>query len=144
MKRHAVLLGLAMAISVSAAAGANHVVAGTIEGIEAEGVLYVALFDKRGWEAAPDFQEGFVEGRSYRVESERSVEFRIEDVPAGTYAVRAFLDENGNEELDMGMLGPKEPWGVYKASGRIIGPPRFGSLAFEVSSDVENANFTLR
>ena len=144
MKHHAILLGLMMALTISASAGAEHVVAGTITGIEEDGELFVAIFDERGWEAAPDFQEGFVEGRSYRVESERSVEFRIEDVPAGTYAVRAFLDENGNEELDMGMLGPKEPWGVYKASGRIIGPPRFGSLAFEVSSDVENANFTLR
>jgi uncharacterized protein (DUF2141 family) len=144
MRRHAILLGVALAIGVSATAGANHVVAGTIDGIEADGVLYVALFDKRGWEATPDFQEGFVEGRSYPVESRRSVEFRIEDVPQGTYAIRAFLDENDNEELDMGMLGPKEPWGVYRASGRIIGPPQFGNLAFEVSSDVENANFNLR
>jgi uncharacterized protein (DUF2141 family) len=72
------------------------------------------------------------------------VDFRIDGVPPGTYAVRAFLDTNGNQELDMGMFGPKEPWGVYTASGRIVGPPRFRSLAFEVSSDVKDADFELR
>ncbi len=144
MKRHAALLGLMLLVTISASAGAEHVVAGTISGIEEDGRLFIAIFDERGWEAAPDFEEGFVEGRSYRVESGSSVEFRIEGVPSGTYAVRAFLDSNGNRELDMGMFGPKEPWGVYRASGRITGPPRFRSLAFEVSSDVKDADFELR
>ena len=144
MKRHAAVLGLMLVVTISASAGAEHVVAGTISGIEQDGQLFVAIFDERGWEAAPDFQEGFVEGRSYRVESASSVDFRIDDVPPGTYAVRAFLDTNGNQELDMGMFGPKEPWGVYRATGRIVGPPRFRSLAFEVSSDVRDADFELR
>ncbi|MFO7781235.1 MAG: DUF2141 domain-containing protein [Spirochaetia bacterium] len=144
MKRHAALLGLMLVVTLSASAGADHVVAGTISGIEEDGELFVAIFDERGWEATPDFQEGFVEGRSYRVESAGSVDFRIDGVPRGTYAVRAFLDTNGNQELDMGMFGPKEPWGVYRASGPIVGPPRFRNLAFEVSSDVKDADFELR
>jgi uncharacterized protein (DUF2141 family) len=144
MKRHAALLGLMLVGTISASAGAEHVVAGRISGIEQDGQLFVAIFDERGWEAAPDFQEGFVEGRSYQVESASSVDFRIDGVPPGTYAVRAFLDTNGNQELDMGMLGPREPWGVYRASGRILGPPQFRSLAFEVSSDVKDADFELR
>ncbi|NBF41100.1 MAG: DUF2141 domain-containing protein [Spirochaetes bacterium] len=144
MKRHAALLGLMLVVAISASAGAEHVVAGTISGIEEDGELFVAIFDERGWKAVPDFQEGFVEGRSYQVESASSVDFRIDGVPPGMYAVRAFLDTNGNQELDMGMFGPKEPWGVYKASGPIVGPPRFRSLAFEVSSDVKGAEFQLR
>ncbi|MFP4566861.1 MAG: DUF2141 domain-containing protein [Spirochaetaceae bacterium] len=144
MRRHTALLGLLLVVTVSAAAGAEHVVAGTISGIEEDGELFVAIFDEQGWAAVPDFTEGFVEGRSYRVESGSRVRFRIEGVPNGTYAVRAFLDSNGNQELDMGAFGPKEPWGVYKASGRIVGPPRFDHLAFEVSSDVKDADFELR
>lgn len=144
MKRHAVLFGLAMAMTVPAAGSEGYVVAGTISGIEGDGELFVAIFDERGWDATPDSEGGFVKGHSYEADSKTRVQFRFEGVPTGTYAIRAFLDENGNAELDMGMFGPKEPWGVYRASGRIVGPPRFGNLAFEVDFDVEDADFELR
>jgi uncharacterized protein (DUF2141 family) len=88
--------------------------------------------------------DGYVQGRSYRIDGRDSVEYRFEKVPAGTYAIRAFLDTNGNEDLDMGLLGPQEPWGVYEAGGQIMGPPRFHKLSFEIQSDLENADFHLR
>lgn len=145
MIRQWALLTLFAVLSTAVpAASTGYNVAGTISGVDEEGTLYVAIFDRRAWNDTPDFEQGYVQGRSYPVDAGGTVSYRFEDVPAGVYAIRAFLDQNGNEDLDMGMLGPREPWGVYEASGRILGPPRFDNLAFEVESDVADANFRMR
>lgn len=148
-KRRIALVALFMAAAAMVTAAQGHVVEGTINGIEGDGTLYVAIFDRTGWDAAPDFREGFVRGTTYEVDtdevkSSQEVSYRFEDIPTGTYAIRAFLDENGNEDLDFGMLGPKEPWGVYQASGPILGPPRFTNLSFEVDGHISNAHFEMR
>lgn len=60
----------------------------------------------------------------------------IKDLPAGTYAVAVFHDENGNDELDTNMLGiPKEPLGFSKGKMKTFGPPSFEECAFEITSD---------
>jgi uncharacterized protein (DUF2141 family) len=55
-------------------------------------------------------------------------------VPAGTYAVACFHDENGNGKLDTGIFGiPKE--GVCASNGATgtFGPPSFRDAKFDTS-----------
>jgi uncharacterized protein (DUF2141 family) len=144
MKRICTLVVLLLVLSTFAAASQSYVVSGTIRGIDAEGTLFVALFDEAGWDAAPDMDEGYVQGLSYDLAGAEVLEYRFEDVPPGRYAIRAFVDANGNQDLDMGMLGPREPWGVFEKSGPILGPPKFDNLSFEVAADIRNADFEMR
>lgn len=127
----------------------GHVVSGTISGISEEGELLISLVDREGWGAnaeelqnAENFQ-GYVQGLLIIPDGRRSVSYRFEEVPPGSYAIRAFLDTNGNENLDFGLFGPREPWGMYRDPRPVLGPPRFQAVAFQVNGDIQDADFTL-
>lgn len=62
----------------------------------------------------------------------------IHDLPAGTYAVSIFHDENGNKKLDTNFMGiPKEPVAFSKAKMKTFGPPGFEECAFDLKGDLE-------
>jgi uncharacterized protein (DUF2141 family) len=65
------------------------------------------------------------------------------DVPAGRWSLSAFEDRNGNGVLDMGLFGPKEPSGFWRA---FTGwhKPRFEEVAWLVERDTLNADILLR
>lgn len=64
------------------------------------------------------------------------VHFVINNVTVGTYALRCFLDENNNGELDTFLIIPKEPWCLSWKEGRRKVPPRFIDVSFEVKDDI--------
>jgi|SRR5579884_628912 len=56
------------------------------------------------------------------------------DVPAGTYAISVFHDENGNGRLDTNWLGiPREGVGASNNPKPRMGPPKFGAAKFQNS-----------
>lgn len=58
----------------------------------------------------------------------------FEPVPAGTYAVGCFHDENGNGKLDKNFLGiPKEGTVVSNHAKGSMGPPPFDKAKFSLS-----------
>jgi uncharacterized protein (DUF2141 family) len=58
---------------------------------------------------------------------------RMTGVPAGTWAVLAYQDENGNGELDRNLLGiPSENYGFSRDARGRFGPPGFEDAAIEV------------
>jgi uncharacterized protein (DUF2141 family) len=58
---------------------------------------------------------------------------KVSGVPAGTWAVLAYHDENGNAELDRNMLGiPKEDYGFSRDAASRFGPPKFADAAITV------------
>lgn len=64
-------------------------------------------------------------------EGETVVAFR--DIPAGTWAVLAYQDENGNNILDRNFLGiPTENYGFSRNAVGRFGPPSFEDAAIEV------------
>jgi uncharacterized protein (DUF2141 family) len=70
---------------------------------------------------------------------------RVENVPAGSWAVLAYQDENGNSELDRNIVGiPKENYGFSRDARGRFGPPGFDDAAIEVRGDVVPAAVTLR
>jgi len=64
--------------------------------------------------------------------------FSFENVPAGKWAVIAFQDVNDNSTLDMGLLGPKEPYGFSNNYRPRFGPPRFKRVSFEVDRNMDD------
>lgn len=59
----------------------------------------------------------------------------FEEVAAGTYAVAAFLDTNGNEVSDRNFVGmPTEPWGVSNNVRHRLRAPRFDEAAVALTA----------
>jgi uncharacterized protein (DUF2141 family) len=58
--------------------------------------------------------------------------FRFSHLPAGSYAVVVFHDENDNGQIDHGLLGPSEPLGFSGgfALSLFSGRPNFERLKF--------------
>ena len=65
--------------------------------------------------------------------SNRSAQCAFAPIPAGTYAVACFHDENGNGKLDMGMFGPKEGTVASNHAKGFMGPPSFDKAKFTFS-----------
>ncbi len=64
--------------------------------------------------------------------------FSFENVPAGIWGIIAFQDVNENSTLDMGLLGPKEPYGFSNNYRPRFGPPRFKRVSFEVDRNIDD------
>lgn len=57
----------------------------------------------------------------------------LKDIPAGTWAVLAYQDENENKQLDRNFIGiPKENYGFSRDAAGRFGPPGFDDAAIEV------------
>lgn len=68
----------------------------------------------------------------------------VENVPAGTYAVAVFHDENGNGKLDTNWIGiPKEGTGASNNAKGVMGPPKFKDAKFTVGPGVTTARIDL-
>jgi uncharacterized protein (DUF2141 family) len=59
----------------------------------------------------------------------------FEDMPYGTYSIKAFHDENGNNRLDTNLVGkPTERYGFSNNADGLCGPPPFSATAFTLNS----------
>lgn len=60
----------------------------------------------------------------------------LRDLPAGSYALSLYQDENGNGKLDTNLVGmPQERTGFSRDAQGNMGPPRFQDAAFELQQD---------
>jgi uncharacterized protein (DUF2141 family) len=65
-----------------------------------------------------------------------SAKVEFADLSAGTYAIAAFLDANGNGVLDKNLLGvPTEAYGFSNNARGRLGPPPFQQAAFVHGQD---------
>jgi len=109
----------------------------TIKGFRHHGGLArVALFNH---------EKGFPddEAEAYReiVSDIRSgkVQVRFDDLPAGSYALSTYHDENGDERFNRGLFGlPMEGYGVSNNIGHAIRAPEFGEALFQLSNEVKD------
>lgn len=68
----------------------------------------------------------------------------LKDIPAGTWAVLAYQDENGNGQLDRNFIGiPKENYGFSRDAAGKFGPPGFDDAAIEVREGTVTAPIRL-
>jgi uncharacterized protein (DUF2141 family) len=69
----------------------------------------------------------------------------VRGLPAGTYAVQAFHDENGNDDFDRARTGwPLEGLAFSRDAPMRFGPPRFADAAFEVGDAPVRVTVTVR
>ena len=58
------------------------------------------------------------------------------NVPAGTYAISMFHDENANGKIDRNFVGiPKEGYGTSNDAKGFMGPPKYEDAKFELTAD---------
>ncbi|MFO1245860.1 MAG: DUF2141 domain-containing protein [Ramlibacter sp.] len=105
-----------------------------------QGQVLAALFDKG---------EGFPRGKPLQTAIARPVDgkavLQFTGLPAGDYAVSAFLDENNNMKLDSNLFGlPTELYGFSRNARNPVGPPPFEAAAFRLGDDTPPQTMELK
>lgn len=68
----------------------------------------------------------------------------IKEVPAGTWAVLAYQDDNANGQLDRNLIGiPSENYGFSRDARGRFGPPSFDDAAIAVKDETVSATVRL-
>lgn len=99
-----------------------------VEGLGSDrGQLAFALFDSEA-----SFATGREPARrTFRAIVAGSSSWRVEDLPVGEYAVKAYHDVDGDGELDLNFVGaPTEPYGVSNGARGRLGPPSWNRARF--------------
>jgi outer membrane protein len=95
-----------------------------------DGTLVVLLFDSAN--AFGDLRDPL---KTLTFSSDDRETYRIEEVPAGEYAVVVYHDENGNKRLDKNFIGiPRESLG-FSNGYRPKGPPMYERARFTLGAD---------
>ena len=122
----------------------------TIEGVAvASGSMRIALFDKE--DQYKNFDARNVEaqqGEAFRkvavkVKKTGKLVYEFKDVPPGTYAIAAFHDKDGNQQLGASMIGlPNEPYGFSRDARGTFGAPKFQDAV--IKFDESNSSFSFK
>jgi len=76
--------------------------------------------------------------------SEQKAVCEFPGIPAGTYAVSVYHDENSNGKLDTNFLGiPREGVGASNDAKGHMGPPKFDSAKFQLPGGWLNLKITI-
>ena len=96
-----------------------------------DGKVMVGLYDsKEGYESNKS-----VKGFSSAI-TDGKVEYVLENIPFGTYAIKCYHDENLNGKMDANMMGiPTEDYGFSNNASGSFGPAEYEDAKFEFSTD---------
>ncbi len=132
--RSSLLLALALLSAHQAFAATIEV---RVSGVTAKGKVNVAVCDRER------FLKQCAYSASVPAQAGDTV-VTLKDIPAGTWAVLAYQDENENKELDRNFIGiPKENYGFSRNPVSRFGPPSFEDAAIEVRDGANTAAITL-
>jgi len=92
---------------------------------EAGGVVRCGLFGRDGWLKKP------VGADAAKITGRQAL-CVFKKVPAGTYGLSAFHDQNNNGKLDTNLLGmPTEDYCASNNARGVLGPPSFSDAKFD-------------
>ena len=95
-----------------------------------KGNIALALYDNAGSFTKKEIKATSVTAKKGKVMA------IFDNVPAGTYAVALFHDENQNGKMDFNMVGiPKEAYAFSNNAKGILAPPKFKDAAFEINRE---------
>lgn len=102
----------------------------TVSGIKDQGgYIAAALFTQGGYETDQAFMT-----RRASVSGD-SVNFSLNDVPAGDYAIKLYHDANGNGQFDTNNFGiPTEDYGFSNNASGMMGPPSWDDAKFSLGA----------
>lgn len=109
-------------------------VSGTVL-IEDRGTLYIHLVDEEQFKIPFTGTFEVIVQITESVIDDGFVEFEFGEVPVGRYGIRVFVDTNENQELDRGLFGPREPWGMSWQVNKLFRIPNFPDIAFDLVED---------
>jgi uncharacterized protein (DUF2141 family) len=142
MKAWAIVLMLWLTVFNLRAAN-NYSITGRVL-INEEGVLYIYLVDEEQFSIPfTGIKEFVIPISSIHLDS-GTVPFAFQNIPAGRYGIRVFIDTNDNGKLDRGLSGPREPWGMSWQEKRISRIPRFKDIAFQLAGDIHGLEIDSR
>ncbi|MFN7707663.1 MAG: DUF2141 domain-containing protein [Sphingobacteriia bacterium] len=97
---------------------------------QAAGTLYITLFSKpQGW---PDEAKQAYRTAKVPCGGQQTLH-HFANLPAGSYALAAFQDLNGNGELDTNLFGvPTEPYGFSNNARGTLSAPNFGECEIKL------------
>ncbi len=111
----------------------------TVENLKnAKGQVIIALFASK-----EDFLKKPIGEAAVEIRDDLTGETEFNDLPAGTYAVAAYHDKNGNGDLDTFLVVPREDYGFSNNARSPFGPPSFKSASLEIA-DAEDVHITIR
>jgi len=131
------ILALAAAFCAAASASAASIEV-RVQGVTAKGKVLVAVCDKNTF-----LKDCAYSGSAPAKAGETVV--NVDGVPAGSWAVLSYQDENDNGKLDRNVLGiPKEPYAFSRDARGRFGPPSFEDAAFELRDEKAVTTIKLR
>ncbi|MBV7440286.1 DUF2141 domain-containing protein [Weeksellaceae bacterium TAE3-ERU29] len=93
-----------------------------------KGKLVIGLYDN---------EKDFPKGKAYqKVEvtpQKSTLIYTFKGVEKGKYAIAVLHDENNNGKMDIGMFGPKEPYGFSNNARGVLSAPSFEKASFIVN-----------
>jgi len=108
-----------------------------VSGVKAKGKVNVAVCDRER------FLKQCVYSASAPAQAGETI-VTLKDIPAGTWAVLAYQDENENNELDRNFIGiPKENYGFSRNPVSRFGPPGFEDAAIALREGANPVAITL-
>ncbi len=140
---HTFLLLLSMLAATAPVVQTTGSVAVTVTNLQGTtGNVYFYLYDSD--DGFPtDFEQARRSARAVVNGSEARTVF--ENLPAGTYAVAVYHDEDGDGELDTNFLGiPSEGVGVSRNAKGSFGPPSFKDAKFAVQTSTVTVSITMK
>ena len=115
-------------ISAKAQETATYTLEIVIENVKhAQGSIGIALFNSEETFLTKSFKKTKV-----KPSPAGNVTVTFEDLPAGEYAFSVLHDLNDNGDLDMGQMGPLEPYGFSNNAPSMYGPAQYSQAKFEL------------
>ena len=104
--------------------------------------LYVAIYrvtETTHWDDEPVWKTQFTISASQQWPQN----FGVDELPYGRYAARAYIDQNGNGQLDRRGVRPSEPFAISVGQGRAKPSLNMQRAAFSYNAEQHDANIPM-
>jgi uncharacterized protein (DUF2141 family) len=108
------------------------------------GTIYLTLVTGEDFKNADAYQMIWKKEIKEKPRGWQSIPFEFKNVKPGVFALKCFMDRNGNEKLDIGSFGPKEPWGMYRKKRPLFRAPKWKEIAFELKKDLKKIRIKIK
>ena len=110
----------------------------TIKGVikfKESGTIRLSLINESQFNQTTRFVDKFKKKPTEEEIANGQCTFTFKNIPRGVYGINGYQELNENGKLDMGLFGPKEPWGMSFIEKRPFGPPKFKQMCFLLEND---------
>jgi uncharacterized protein (DUF2141 family) len=138
-----VTLILSVSLPLTAQSGVANLTVRVTGARNSKGRIALALFQSEA--GFPGDSSKAIRRQQVEIDAQtRSVQFVLEGIPYGVYAVSVFHDENMNGKLDKNLVGaPKEGYGASNNPRKRMGPPPFDEAKFSVNQPEQSIEIKL-